>query len=245
MTSFPPKLQHALKQNALPARLLLSSFGQSWDLSLALAAELQGLPIKAIEQGQHADTLCLRDEGLSFKVGAEHKPEQNSARGLIEWISKKPVSPRRIVILEHVERASDTALQALLKILEEPPSRAQFILTTQNHHRLLPTILSRVTLHTVPHNFDDFPVSAEVKDFLESPDLMLKFTQINNLRIQEKEDQTGKPIMDFVDQLLLHARYFPQYHQHLEKIFQARQNLQRNINPKLALETLAMELTKP
>ena len=235
---------HINKLEKIPQRLLLSGFGSSWNQALVIAAKLQECPEKTIEQGLHADTLCLKDDGQSFKIGNDQNPDRNTARGLVEWISQKPVSPHRIVILENIERATNTALQALLKILEEPPGRAQFIITTQNHHRLLPTIISRVTQVTIPHSFDDFDLSVEVKDFLESPDLLLKFKVIENLKAAEKEDKTHKPIVTFVDHLLLHARFFPQYHPHLESIFNARQDLDRNINAKLVLEMLAIQCTK-
>jgi len=233
-----------LKSSKVPQRLLLSGFGSSWNQAIEIAAHLQEQAPETIQQGLHADTLCLKDDGQSFKVGNDQNPDRNTARGLIEWINQKPVSPHRIVILEHIERATDTALQALLKVLEEPPGRAQFIITTQNHHRLLPTVISRVTQVTIPHNFDNFDLSVEVKDFLESPDLLLKFKVIENLRAAEKEDKTHKPILTFVDHLLLHARFFPQYQAHLESIFEARQDLDRNINAKLVLEMLAIQLTK-
>ena len=237
-------VQKILNSKNIPQRLLLSGFGSSWESAVTIAAHLQAVNPQIIEQGLHADTLCLSDDGQSFKIGNDQNPDRNTARGLVEWINQKPVSPHRIVILEHIERATNTALQALLKVLEEPPGRARFIITTQNHHRLLPTVISRVTQVTIPHNFDNFELSAEAKDFLESSDLLLKFKVIENLRAQEKEDKTHKPILTFVDHLLLHARFFPQYQPHLESIFEARQDLDRNLNAKLVLESLAIQLTK-
>src|SRR3989338_4861815 len=51
---------------------------------------------------------------------------------------------RRVCMIRSVERMHDTAANALLKILEEPPEGYVFLLTTQMLHRLLPTIVSRV-----------------------------------------------------------------------------------------------------
>jgi len=240
--TYQQKLDHWTKTQ-FPQRLLLSGFGSAWEKTIQIASIIQGVDATKISSGIHADTLCLADDGQSFKVGADHHPDRDTARGVIEWISQTPVSPKRIVILENIERASNTALQSLLKILEEPPKNAQFLITTQNHHRLLPTIISRVTTISLPYDFDNFAISTEVKDFLESPDLLLKFNQIERLRKEAKEDKESKPIMGFVDNLLLHARFFPQYQAHLESIFEARQNLQRNINAKLVLERLAIRLT--
>ena len=240
--SYLQKIEH-WSNNEFPRRLLLSGFGSSWELAVKIAAQMQGVEIETINAGIEADTLCLKDLGTSFKVGEDHNPDRDTARGLIEWVNQTPVKPRRIVILENIERASNTALQCLLKVLEEPPKNAQFLITTQNHHRLLPTIISRVTTLSVPHNFDEFPISAVVKHFLESDDLLSKFSEIELLRKAQKEDKAAKPIAQFVDDLLLHARFFPQYQSHLETIFKAQQSLNQNLNAKLVLERLAIELT--
>jgi len=50
---------------------------------------------------------------------------------------------RRVFILEHTELMNKEAENALLKVLEEPPGTAIFILLTQSSSQLLPTIRSR------------------------------------------------------------------------------------------------------
>lgn len=52
-------------------------------------------------------------------------------------------APRRVILLEQAENMTDTAQNALLKILEEPPGHVLFILTCENRSQLLPTIQSR------------------------------------------------------------------------------------------------------
>ncbi len=51
---------------------------------------------------------------------------------------------KRVFILENCENMTTAAQNALLKVLEEPPSYVMFILTAQNRNALLSTILSRV-----------------------------------------------------------------------------------------------------
>ena len=50
---------------------------------------------------------------------------------------------KKVYILENVQNMSDSAQNAILKVLEEPPSEIFFILTCESATALLPTILSR------------------------------------------------------------------------------------------------------
>ena len=53
-------------------------------------------------------------------------------------------APRRVMILAEAQGMTEQAQNALLKILEEPPAHAVFLLTCENRASMLPTILSRV-----------------------------------------------------------------------------------------------------
>ncbi|MEK7597605.1 MAG: hypothetical protein AAB441_03080 [Patescibacteria group bacterium] len=52
----------------------------------------------------------------------------------------------RIYYLENFHLSSIPAQNSFLKLLEEPPSNVQFILSTDNKNNLLPTIVSRVKI---------------------------------------------------------------------------------------------------
>jgi DNA polymerase-3 subunit delta' len=59
--------------------------------------------------------------------------------------------PRRIFLIDHVDRANDQAANSLLKTLEEPPDHLVLIMTAENAYDLLPTIRSRaVPFHFAP-----------------------------------------------------------------------------------------------
>ena len=51
--------------------------------------------------------------------------------------------PRRVFLIDHVDRANDQAANSLLKTLEEPPDHLVLIMTAENAYDLLPTIRSR------------------------------------------------------------------------------------------------------
>jgi DNA polymerase III subunit gamma/tau len=51
---------------------------------------------------------------------------------------------RKVFVIDEVHMLSKDAFNALLKLLEEPPAHAMFILATTEAHKILPTVLSRV-----------------------------------------------------------------------------------------------------
>ncbi len=68
----------------------------------------------------------------------------NEMRDLREKVQYPPVSARfKVYIIDEVHMLSDSAFNALLKTLEEPPKHAVFILATTEPHKLPATILSR------------------------------------------------------------------------------------------------------
>jgi hypothetical protein len=69
---------------------------------------------------------------------------------------------RRVLVLLDVDRTEAAAFSALLKVLEEPPARARFILTAVRPRLLPPTILSRLVLRRLPSPSRDDLVSSLV-----------------------------------------------------------------------------------
>jgi DNA polymerase-3 subunit delta' len=68
----------------------------------------------------------------------------DQVRRLQEALPYRPLtSSRRVVLIPEATRLNLEASNALLKILEEPPPHALFVLATAQRDRVLPTILSR------------------------------------------------------------------------------------------------------
>lgn len=65
-------------------------------------------------------------------------------RAMEFWARLAPYGARKTIIIEHADRMLDASRNALLKILEEPPDHAVFVLTTTRRQAMIPTILSRV-----------------------------------------------------------------------------------------------------
>ncbi|MEM1311948.1 MAG: DNA polymerase III subunit gamma/tau [Patescibacteria group bacterium] len=72
--------------------------------------------------------------------------------------SKNPplVGKYKIYIIDEIHMLSKSAMNALLKILEEPPIYLVFLMATTNPEKLIPTVLSRLTkLNLSNHNHED------------------------------------------------------------------------------------------
>lgn len=96
------------------------------------------LACRKVEHGNHPDLALM----TLPKDKQQYSIEQ--IRDLIEHSSLKPAEgSRRIFIIPDADRLTLPALQASLKVIEEPPPSAMIILTSASTELLLPTIVSR------------------------------------------------------------------------------------------------------
>lgn len=78
------------------------------------------------------------------EVDAASHTGVDAIRELIEGIKFAPVkSNYKIFIIDECHQLSKSAVNALLKTLEEPPAHAIFLLATTEAHKMIPTIISR------------------------------------------------------------------------------------------------------
>src|SRR5689334_5440274 len=79
-----------------------------------------------------------------FEIDAASNTGVDNIRELRESAKYAPARSRyKIFIIDEVHMLSTSAFNALLKILEEPPSHVVFIMATTERHKLPATILSR------------------------------------------------------------------------------------------------------
>lgn len=91
-----------------------------------------------ILRGVYPDLHQLSPVGSSATIRIE------DIRHVLERVSLRPFMARRqVVILDGADRLTDEAANALLKMLEEPPSQSMFVLLAQQPSGCLPTIVSR------------------------------------------------------------------------------------------------------
>lgn len=72
--------------------------------------------------------------------------EDKGAREINDWLSHSPAWDMKILLIEHIDRTTIWAANALLKSFEEPLPNRIIIASTTNKDTLLPTILSRALL---------------------------------------------------------------------------------------------------
>ena len=86
--------------------------------------------------GSHADVELIKTEGLSIKI--------DEIRDLISRASWAPsVAAWRVVVIEDADRLTDSAANALLKVVEEPGLRTVWLLCAPTLTDVIPTIRSR------------------------------------------------------------------------------------------------------
>jgi DNA polymerase III delta prime subunit len=249
----PENIQKWLTAGVFPQRVLLSSPDSMIDMALHIAAQFQEAPVEKIVAGIHSDTMVFRDEGKSFKIDfseaakKEGQSDHENVRGMITWAHHKPTAPHRIIILENLERVTNSAPHAMLKLIEEPPEKAIFIFTTQNHHALLDTILSRMTVIRIPSKDAEETDLKEALDFLESKDLIENFAFIEQLDKQSKDNSEKKMdrtvFLRFVDQLISVARNNEKYLSQLEWLLETHSAIRSNVTPRFVLERLAIKMS--
>lgn len=92
-----------------------------------------------------------------FELDAASNNSTDDIRRLIEEVSVPPqFGNYKVYIIDEVHMLSQSAFNAFLKTLEEPPSYVVFILATTERQKILPTILSRCQV------YDFKPIPSEI-----------------------------------------------------------------------------------
>lgn len=111
------------------------------------AASLLETPLEHLEYHTHFLKLGSRDEPLTID-------QLRDAKAFFTHISLE--DKYKIILIDHVDDINEKTINALLKILEEPPEQTVFMLVSHQPHLLLPTIHSRtINLRFNPLTIDE------------------------------------------------------------------------------------------
>ncbi len=102
-------------------------------------------PVGGSPCGKCPTCLALADNSLDIvEIDAASNNGVGEMRDLRDKVQYPPVSGKyKVYIIDEVHMLTDSAFNALLKTLEEPPAHAIFILATTEPHKIPATILSR------------------------------------------------------------------------------------------------------
>lgn len=109
------------------------------------AVELCCAPCQFISRNEHPDVAYLGLDGTSKNIKIDQ------IRTIQNEIYKTPqCGLRRFVVIDPANKMNLAAANALLKILEEPPSHTMFILLAEQIQTLPATVVSRCQCYTFP-----------------------------------------------------------------------------------------------
>jgi DNA polymerase III subunit gamma/tau len=148
--SITSTLKNAIKQNHLAQAFL---FCGSRGVGKTTTARILAKTINCfnltpeIEACDKCESCLSFNEGASLNVFELDAASNNSVDDIRVLIDQVRISPQigthKVYIIDEVHMLSQSAFNAFLKTLEEPPAHAIFILATTEKHKIIPTILSR------------------------------------------------------------------------------------------------------
>ncbi|WP_421785525.1 DNA polymerase III subunit gamma/tau [Hyphobacterium sp.] len=101
----------------------------------SIALEPPGEHCAAIQKGNHVDVM---------EMDAASRTGVGDIREILEGVRYAPVSARyKVYVIDEVHMLSNSAFNALLKTLEEPPPHVKFIFATTEIRKVPVTVLSR------------------------------------------------------------------------------------------------------
>ncbi len=143
-------LKNAIKHNQLAHAFL---FCGPRGVGKTTCARILAKTINCLHQTPEGEACNVCSSCVSFDAGSSMNIHELDAasnnsvediRSLVEQVRFAPQAGKyKVYIVDEVHMLSNSAFNAFLKTLEEPPSYAIFILATTEKHKILPTILSR------------------------------------------------------------------------------------------------------
>ncbi len=105
-----------------------------------LSVDADSSVVRHIENGSHGDFMVLEPDDSTVTPTIKI----DAVRKIQHFVSLTPSeNPWRVVLIDSVDEMNANAANALLKVLEEPPSHCMMILICHNVGNLLPTLRSR------------------------------------------------------------------------------------------------------
>lgn len=203
-------LSHELLQHQIPHAFLLNGKNAEKPLEFIKMSLICDQPIacetcidcQKVKQHLYADIIEIDGSEESIKKGHIENIQSTFSKAALEGKCK-------IYVIKQIENATQEAMNALLKILEEPIDGIYAIFTTQNINKVLPTIISRCQVIDIkPFQKDDIRQELLQKGIDEENASVLSslFNDPHQILEMDMDNITDIKIevLNFVDDLFLH-----------------------------------------
>lgn len=141
-------------------------------------------------------------DARSFNIHELDAASNNSVddiRSLIEKVRILPqVGKYSIYIIDEVHMLSQSAFNAFLKTLEEPPAHAIFILATTEKHKIIPTILSRCQIFDF-HRINVEDIMTRLAEVAQQENILYEPEALNIIAL--KADGAMRDALSIFDQV--------------------------------------------
>jgi len=205
-----------------------------------LGKNIKGFPKVSFNKGNPDLLIILPEKSIGIA----------QVRQIQQFLSRKPYQyALKAVVLLEADKMTLSAQNAFLKTLEEPPKNSLIFLSTNNINSLIPTILSRCQI--ILENNEELKLKKN--DFLALVKKILNSRVGERLKLIETQETTREKAILFCEQTILSLRKELLKTKSLflekQKLVQIIKELQKslnllnqNINPKLVLDNLVINL---
>ena len=185
-------LKNSLITNQIPQALLFSGPRGVGKTSCAriLAKEINNL--ESNNSGDYAFNI--------FELDAASNNSVEDIRKINEQVRIPPrIGNYKVYIIDEVHMLSNSAFNAFLKTLEEPPKHVIFILATTEKNKIIPTVLSRCQIY----DFNRISV-LEIQSYLKKIAVQSKFKFEENalFLIAQKADGSLRDALSIYDRMV-------------------------------------------
>jgi len=163
---------------------------------LGSLVHLNKLPRFIILVGEEGSGRRTIAQWLAKEMQADFIEVDKAVEAIREAVGNSYKTPElTLYFIPDCDIMSNPAKSALLKVTEEPPRNAYFVMSTTDKERVLPTLTSRANVY----NMDSYSIS-DIASFLNDPeaDLNLYANCCNNGREVNLVKQWGNNFFDFV-----------------------------------------------
>ncbi|MDY0214764.1 MAG: DNA polymerase III subunit gamma/tau [Bacilli bacterium] len=200
-------LQNALNQNKIAHAYLFSGPRGTGKTSMA---KLFAKALNCEEGVGKQCNKCINCLGVNdgshpdvYEIDAASNNGVEDVRLLIENINYAPIRGRyKVYIIDEVHMMTQSAFNALLKTLEEPPQNVIFILATTEPHKVIPTILSRCQRYNFS-KVSDKDISERLRVILNTEDIRYEDEALRLL--VSLADGGVRDALSMLDQVLAYA----------------------------------------